>query len=142
MFDCSSLAYVPAEANKKTATREKEKTPRMFCSELARDSCILTWIREERLPLLLPVSLFVQNRNFIPIWDATIGYFGLSVTGQLQYFQHRISAVYNDNSNDTRFARESTQLLFQFTVKRLRIGWFGVNLSDHMDCLQHIISVV
>ena len=67
VFDCSSLAYVPAEANKKTATREKEKTPRMFCSELARDSCILTWIREERLPLLLPVSLFVQNRNFIPI---------------------------------------------------------------------------
>ena len=37
VFDCSSLAHVLVETNKKTATREKERTPRMFCSELARD---------------------------------------------------------------------------------------------------------
>ncbi len=41
-FDCSSLAYVLVEDNKKltVTTREKEKTPRMFCS-VARDSCKL-----------------------------------------------------------------------------------------------------
>ena len=60
VFDCSSLAYVPAEANKKTATRKKKKTPRMFCS-VARDCCTPTylqcfrtkpWIRRKRLPFI------------------------------------------------------------------------------------------
>ena len=60
VFDCCSLAYDRVEDNKKTAAT-MDRTPCMLQTRL-------NLRRKERVfSLLLPVSLFVQNRNFIPI---------------------------------------------------------------------------